>query len=191
MEERNYIVYKHICPNSKVYIGITKQDPIKRWNNGEGYKGQYFYKAIEKYGWNNIKHEILYTGLTQQEACNTEIDLIAKYQSNNRDYGYNVTEGGEIGSSTDYGYLPDYEKIKNDRVLKLLFDSFIKVAKGEEYEEITEIYSIDEYGNEILIDRSINKKIIKPNKKAINSILNSYSGIKELKNLIEELKNIK
>jgi predicted GIY-YIG superfamily endonuclease len=22
----NYIVYKHICPNNKVYIGITKQN---------------------------------------------------------------------------------------------------------------------------------------------------------------------
>jgi hypothetical protein len=30
-----------------VYIGITKQNPIERWRNGEGYKGQIFYRAIK------------------------------------------------------------------------------------------------------------------------------------------------
>lgn len=191
MEERNYIVYKHTCPNGKIYIGITKQEPIKRWNDGEGYKGQYFYKAIKKYGWDNIRHEILYSGLTQQEACEAEICLIAKNQSNNKNYGYNVTEGGEIGGSTNYGYLPDYEKIKDNEILKILFEGFIRLAKGEEYEEITKLYDVDEYGNETLVKTSVNKKIVRPNKKAINSILNSYSEVEELKDLIEELKKIK
>ena len=34
MEERNYIVYKHTSPSNKVYIGITKQKPYKRWKYG-------------------------------------------------------------------------------------------------------------------------------------------------------------
>ena len=37
---REYSVYKHTFPNGKVYIGITKQNPLKRWRNGTGYKGQ-------------------------------------------------------------------------------------------------------------------------------------------------------
>ena len=28
----NFTVYKHTSPNGKVYIGITMQNPIRRWN---------------------------------------------------------------------------------------------------------------------------------------------------------------
>jgi group I intron endonuclease len=91
-----YIVYKHACPNNKVYIGITGQNPIKRWHGGLGYnRNQHFYRAILKYGWDNIQHEILYSELTKEEACEKEIELIALYKSNNPDYGYNMTSGGE------------------------------------------------------------------------------------------------
>ena len=56
----DYVVYKHTSPSGKVYIGITGQDIHRRWrNNGEGYRGQLFYNAIKKYGWENISHEIL------------------------------------------------------------------------------------------------------------------------------------
>ena len=93
-----YIVYKHTLPNKKVYIGITSRNPIKRWSAGNGYKTQtYFYRAIQKYGWNNIKHEILFTDLTKEEACEKEIELIAFYKSNNPDFGYNNSIGGENG----------------------------------------------------------------------------------------------
>ena len=76
----NYSVYKHTCPSGKVYIGITMQKPEIRWNKGLGYKKQdYFYKAILKYGWDNIKHEVLYKGLSKAEAENMEIKLIKEY----------------------------------------------------------------------------------------------------------------
>ena len=55
----DYIVYMHISPSNKKYIGITKQEPNRRWRNGQGYKGQVFYNAIEKYGWKNIQHIIV------------------------------------------------------------------------------------------------------------------------------------
>ena len=91
----NYTVYKHICPNNKVYIGITVKKPEVRWNKGLGYKKQdYFYKAILKYGWDNIKHEILYKNLSKEEAENIEIKLIKEYKSNIREFGYNISNGG-------------------------------------------------------------------------------------------------
>ena len=93
-----YTVYKHTTPNNKVYIGITCQTPKERWQRGKGYKSQpYFYNAIQKYGWDNIKHEILYTGLTQEEAHQKEIELIKEYQSNHHSRGYNISGGGELG----------------------------------------------------------------------------------------------
>jgi group I intron endonuclease len=90
-----YIVYKHVSPSKKVYIGITSQSPEKRWMNGRGYSNNnYFTKAIKKYGWDKFKHEILFEGLTKCEAEQKEIELIAEYKSNQRKYGYNISAGG-------------------------------------------------------------------------------------------------
>ena len=97
MGENNYYVYKHTFPNNKVYIGITKQKPEKRWGNGKGYKhNDYIQNAINKYGWQNIKHKILYKNLTKEEAEEKEIKLIAYYKSNKKEYGYNIENGGHI-----------------------------------------------------------------------------------------------
>ena len=96
-----YCVYMHTCPKGRVYIGITRNNPLKRWQNGTGYRtNEYFTRAIKKYGWENFKHEILFTGLSEKEAKEKEIYLIAKYKSNQRKYGYNISSGGESRSGT-------------------------------------------------------------------------------------------
>lgn len=89
-------MYCHTFPNQKRYIGITKQDVNKRWQKGEGYKNSFVYLAIKKYGWENIKHEILFENLSNAEAKEKEIELIAFYKTNNKKYGYNVSKGGYI-----------------------------------------------------------------------------------------------
>lgn len=96
-KEKRYVVYMHTSPNNKRYVGITRQNPPeKRWGyNGSGYcDNEHFSRAISKYSWENIKHEILYTGLTKEEAEQKEIELIAYYDSINPDKGYNMTPGG-------------------------------------------------------------------------------------------------
>lgn len=91
-----YTVYMHITPSNKKYVGITKQKPKDRWNSGSGYRhNKYFYSAIKKYGWNNIQHEILFEGLTKEEAKDKEIELIALYNLTDRRFGYNITKGGD------------------------------------------------------------------------------------------------
>lgn len=91
----NYIVYCHTFPNDKKYIGITCQDPNIRWGNGMGYKEQpLIFNAIVKYGWINIKHDILYMDLSEEEAFIKEKELISLYQTNSVEYGYNLTPGG-------------------------------------------------------------------------------------------------
>lgn len=98
MEERSYYIYKHTSPYGKVYIGMTCQEPIKRWKYGWGYKNNHhFDSAIQKYGWDNFEHEILFTGLTQDEASIKERELIEKYKSNNPEFGYNISSGGYGG----------------------------------------------------------------------------------------------
>lgn len=91
----NFFVYIHISPDERKYIGITQQSLNLRWRNGKGYqRNQYFWRAINKFGWENFKHEILFQGLNEQEAKNKEIELIKKYQSNNKKYGFNLDSGG-------------------------------------------------------------------------------------------------
>ena len=96
-----YIVYKHTAPNGKIYIGITKsKSPNKRWRNGKGYwSNEYFTNAIYKYGWDNIKHEILFYNLLKEDAEQKEIELIAKYKSYNRKYGFNIEKGGSLNKT--------------------------------------------------------------------------------------------
>lgn len=97
MEEHNYTVYMHICPNNKRYIGITKLKPKERWKNGKSYKNCIlFNRAIKKYKWENIEHKILYTNLSKEEAEKKEIKLIAYYKSNQKEYGYNIENGGHV-----------------------------------------------------------------------------------------------
>lgn len=100
MQASNYCVYKHTTPSGKVYIGITKQAPERRWRNGNGYKTDEnptpFYRAILKYGWENIKHEVLADGLTKEQACEMEKALIRDTRARESAYGYNVLVGGEV-----------------------------------------------------------------------------------------------
>lgn len=92
---KRYIVYRHMTPNGKIYIGITSRMPEQRWRGGHGYRDQqYFWKAIQKYGWYNIQHDILCFDLDKETAETIEKEMILLYQSYDRNYGYNIELGG-------------------------------------------------------------------------------------------------
>lgn len=116
----NYKVYKHTSPSGKVYIGITRQDPIKRWQRGYGYiDNQHFFSAIRLYGWDNFTHEILFDNLTAEDAVAKEIELIAFYDSTDKDKGYNRDLGGGYRSeqSIEKG-VASWHKNGNEEVLR-------------------------------------------------------------------------
>ena len=95
---RDFIVYEHKNKiNGMRYIGITSCSPDKRWGkNGSHYKkNTHFWNAIQKYGWDGFEHNILYSGLSMQDACIKEKEIIEKYQTYNPSFGYNNTKGGE------------------------------------------------------------------------------------------------
>lgn len=99
-EEKKWCVYMHTSPSEKRYIGITsKNPPSLRWENGYGYRrNPYFWNAIQKYGWDNFKHEIILDNLILDEANKKEVELISYYKSDQREFGYNIEPGG--GSSS-------------------------------------------------------------------------------------------
>lgn len=87
--------------NNKVYVGQTKRNPEDRWGpNGKGYKNQIFYKAIEKYGWENFDHIILEQVETQDLANQREEYYISLYDSTNPNKGYNLYKGGTVCRQT-------------------------------------------------------------------------------------------
>lgn len=88
------IVYKHTAPNGKVYIGCTSTSLERRKKSGYGGP---FGKAIQEFGWKNIKSEILFKDLTKEEAYAKETETIEAYNSTNPDFGYNISTGG-VGS---------------------------------------------------------------------------------------------
>ena len=92
----NYVVYIHISPSNKRYVGITSQEPKRRWQNGRGYyKNIHFTNAINKYGWDNFQHIIIARGLDKETAKWLEIELIRELDLKNEDKGYNITDGGD------------------------------------------------------------------------------------------------
>lgn len=93
----NYIVYVHTNKlDGKRYVGITRQSPNRRWRNGNGYYlNEHFYRAICRDGWENFTHEIVLAGVSKDEACEKEKELIELYKTNDDRYGYNKSIGGE------------------------------------------------------------------------------------------------
>lgn len=120
MKNQNYKVYIHTFPNHKLYIGITGCDDVNmRWKNGNGYIRQpYMYNAIQKYGWDNIKHEIIFENLSKIDAGQKEMELIKQYKSNNKIFGYNFSVGGETGAC---GYIWTEEQKENLKNIKNLW----------------------------------------------------------------------
>lgn len=93
-----YFVYIHTCPNGKKYVGTTTQKPERRWLNGRGYYyNEHFYKAILKYGWDNITHEVFEVN-SEREMYEQEVNLVKLFQSNNPEYGYNNSIGGDFST---------------------------------------------------------------------------------------------
>lgn len=93
---RTWTVYMHTNKiNGKRYIGITSFTAEERWRHGKGYTTGYFKNAISKYGWDAFEHEILFTDLSEDDAKGKEVELIAKYNTQDKNYGYNLTAGGD------------------------------------------------------------------------------------------------
>lgn len=94
--------------NGKIYIGQDSK------NNPDYYgSGTYLKRAINKYGKENFKKEIIEDNISNKQILNErEIYWIGKLDSRNPEIGYNLTIGGE-GTN---GYIftkEDKEKISN------------------------------------------------------------------------------
>lgn len=94
--------------NCKVYIGKTVYSCEKRWLehkyhiNQKRTRGYPLYKALRKYGWEAFEKIVIYQSeefdsveLVNEIICHKEQFYIDLFRSDNHDFGYNVTKGGE------------------------------------------------------------------------------------------------
>lgn len=114
--------------NGKLYIGQTSEDNVKRrWHGGVNYYNcPRFYNAIKKYGWDNFNHIVLIDNIsTLEEANEIEKFLIAKYDTTNKDKGYNLSEGGSC-------QIPNESRIKQGESLHQRHEQKPEVQKVNE-----------------------------------------------------------
>ena len=152
----NWTVYKHTNKiNGKSYIGITSRKPEDRWGtNGYKYQSQKskylcFSKAIQKYGWDNFTHEILFTGLTKEDACKKEKDLISFYNTK-APFGYNLTDGGE--GTSGYEVSEEFKQRRSELVANGNNPKARKVIYGDKiFETIDECASFLNVGRNKIV----------------------------------------
>lgn len=87
--------------NNKIYIGLTTETISERCRKRiaeakyRESRNSYILNAIRKHGSKVFKVEQLDTANTLEELQQKEIFYIEKYNSTNRNIGYNLTKGGE------------------------------------------------------------------------------------------------
>lgn len=120
-----YKVYMHTLPDGKIYIGQSK-DVYSRWKDGESYSyNEPFYDAIQEFGWDNVKHEILCTCENREEALRMEALFIFMLDSENEEVGYNRTNIKERVVSSFANRVVENDPEKIGRQQKQLYEGGI------------------------------------------------------------------
>lgn len=154
-DDKMYIYQITNLKNQKVYIGQTN-NISKRWSNHKccNSPNMVIAKAIKKYGVENFKFEILYRGLSVEEADEKEIELIKEKQSLVPN-GYNVEKGGHrnngiqrFGADNSNAHLTEEEAqfILDNRNIPMyvLYDEY---SEKISYEQFKKIYHHQTYKN--------------------------------------------
>lgn len=106
------IIYKWTNKiNNKCYIGKTIREKERIYQHlNDRRSNSYFHNALDKYGSDSFTYEVLFeTYSNSTENLDTILNVlekfyIKKYNSNNREFGYNMTVGGD-GISGRFGEL--------------------------------------------------------------------------------------
>ena len=91
-----FLIYRYTAPDGRVYIGCTARTlEARAGDNGIQYKdATKFWKAIQEFGWENFKVDILETTEDAAEATRLEDRYILKYHSLDIRYGFNSSKSG-------------------------------------------------------------------------------------------------
>lgn len=181
----------HTCPNGKKYIGITCQTLNRRWLNGKGYKkNKHFINDINLYGWDNIEHTVLLSDLSKSEAVSKEIELIKFYKTKNKEYGYNITRGGQAGLTKNINqyslngdFIKTYDSL-SDAAEKNNIDSHCHITSCARHKRKSAYGYIWRYSDD---EKGISKLL--NNKNMLEKRIGQYSLDGKLINTFDSLKS--
>ena len=104
--KNNYSVYQHVTPDKMYYFGQTNNIK-RRWEaNGIHYKETSLYPYIEKFGWDNIQHIVLFENQSKENALFIENFLIETAQED----GVCINKNRSGNISKEEGYKQEYDK---------------------------------------------------------------------------------
>lgn len=164
MERLHGVVYviTNVVTNKR-YVGKTKNSFNMRYRGANigiarvyGHIKQnmsgntHLFTSILKYGFDSFKVDIVFKSDSDYELCTKEKDLIAKYKSDNPQYGYNKTVGGDgvVRGAEELFSKNNYLDGVNPQKMTKLLNS--KVITYEELMEYTnkEIVIVYKYGKD-------------------------------------------
>lgn len=114
MEKYVYKIENKI--NKKIYVGQTNNlDRRMQEHKHDERNNHPIHNAIKKYGWENFEVSVLYYGVNYNEK---EKEYIKLYKSNRKEYGYNITAGGQDSS----GENNPHSKLSQSDVYQIISD---------------------------------------------------------------------
>ena len=103
-----YIYLTTNLVNGKKYVGRHKSEVLDESYKGSG---KILWRAIEKYGWDNFKTEIIRTCETAEELNQAEIEEIKSREAVTSEEYYNITAGGYWGAPWD---SPEFRQVMTE-----------------------------------------------------------------------------
>lgn len=142
--------------NGKIYIGKTIHTMKARRDShiSKSFSSKcskiYFHRAIRKYGVNNFVWKVLETGINNEKILDKkECYYIQLLKANKREYGYNLTSGGD-GISGWHHYPETLKKISafhKGKIVSKETREKIKNSKKNISKETRKIMSVSHKGN--------------------------------------------
>lgn len=173
----NGIIYKYTSPSGKCYIGQTINSLDRRARaNGVGYKHcPAFYKAIQKYGFQNFTCEILKTVIADSlksvgEQLNVWEQYYIELYNSLSPNGYNIRAGGDskaIFSKDSLAHLsgsqhPNWRNdLNEEEIIKLYQSGQSLKAIAEQLKEPKETVKRHLQDKEILKEKKYNQPVVK------------------------------
>jgi hypothetical protein len=130
-----YLIYKTTnLVNGKIYVGRRK---TKKLNDGYIGSGTAFNNAVDKYGVDMFKREVIEYCVSFEHMIVQEVFWIKEHDARNKKIGYNIHEGGKGGDI--YNLLPVYVQ---NKIKKAVGDAhrgtFVELYGVERAKEIKE-----------------------------------------------------
>jgi len=131
------LIYKFTSPSNKSYIGKTVQSFSERMRGHKKKNSNCtaLKNAINKYGWDQMKREIVEENIPEDQLNDRERYWIKMYNTMTP-HGYNLTDGGDGGSLSDITKVRIEESTRKHAIEKNGHAGYVKFDSGLFYPKV-------------------------------------------------------